>query len=62
MTKKTELVWARDRVTGKKGEYAPAAVAAFPSRFYRLPEPPKSKPSRPAPVSVPKGTDKERSE
>ena len=63
MTKKTpELVWARDRDTGQTGQYTEAHLSAWPSKYFRLAEPPKTRPRASAAVAVPEGTDKERGE
>lgn len=57
----SDLIWARDRDTGKTGQYAESYLAAWPHKFYRLAEPPQ-KTKMPTPASiVPQGTDKERS-
>lgn len=62
MTKKSDLVWAVDRETREAGRYTEGFLNAWPSGYLRLASPPKSKPRASAPVSVPEGTDMERSE
>ena len=64
MTKKTEpeLIWAVDRDTNEPGQYTEAFLQAWPRKFTRLAEAPKSRPRASAAASVPEGTDKERSE
>lgn len=51
----SDLIWARDRVTGKKGQHEASFLDAWPSDYFRLSESeiPKPKPSVRAASSAP---------
>lgn len=66
MTEKSDLIWAVDRETGKRGQYAPGFLAAWPNGYLPVdpPEPKRApsaatktkKPPVRAASSVPQGT------